>query len=100
EMSRHGLWVGIAVVALTSGAARGAGPSPTYHKDVERIVQKQCQDCHRPGEVAPFALLTYEQAKKHAADLASVTESRTMPPWPASPTVGGPFLDARRLSDA
>jgi hypothetical protein len=71
---------------------------PTFHRDVERILQAQCQDCHRPGEVAPFPLLSYEQARKRAADIVSVTEDRTMPPWPASTAEGGPFRDARVLS--
>ena len=71
------------------------GPrSRRYHKDVTPILQKNCQDCHRPGQVAPFSLLTYEQARKRAGDLAHVTAERIMPPWPASTTVGGPFRDA------
>jgi len=72
--------------------------TPTFHKVVEPILQANCQDCHRPGQVAPFSLLTYEQAKKRAMDLAAVTDSRQMPPWHASTTVGGPFKDARVLS--
>ena len=65
-------------------------PAPTYHKDVVRILQKNCQDCHRPNQVAPFALLTYDQARKRAADLAHVTSERTMP-WLASGSFGGLF---------
>ena len=44
----------------SAGAEKTA---PTYYKDVVRILQKNCQDCHRPNQVAPFALLTYEQAR-------------------------------------
>ncbi len=73
---------------------------PTYSKDVAPILQKNCQDCHRPGQVAPFSLLTYEQARKRGSDIAHVTGERTMPPWPASTSFGGPFLDQRVLSDA
>src|SRR5271165_1343688 len=72
---------------------------PTYHKDIEAILQKNCQDCHRPGQVAPFSLLTYDQARKRGSDLAHVTGERRMPPWPASSTFGGPFLDQRVLAD-
>ncbi|MDX2039528.1 MAG: ascorbate-dependent monooxygenase [Isosphaeraceae bacterium] len=75
-----------------------AAETPTFHRDVERILRKHCQDCHRPGQVAPFSLLTYEQAKKRAGDIASITEDRRMPPWHASTTVGGPFKEARVLS--
>ncbi len=104
-MARKSMWnLGLlcCVAALTSrmessGAEKTA---PTYHKDVVRILQKNCQDCHRPNQVAPFALLTYDQARKRAADLAHVTSERTMPPWPASSSFGGPFRDARVLTDA
>jgi hypothetical protein len=85
---------------LVSGSARAGGPAPTYYKDVARIVQSRCQDCHRPGQVAPFSLLTYEQVRKRAADIVDVTERHRMPPWPASTTEGGPFRDARVLSQA
>ena len=86
-----------AVVALVAGGAL-ARAEVTYNRDVAPILQNLCQDCHRPGQVAPFSLLTYEQARKRAADIASVTESHRMPPWPASTTEGGPFRDARVLS--
>ena len=78
--------------------AESAGP-PTYYRDVAPILQKNCQECHRPGQVAPFSLLDYEQARKRAQDIAAVTEERQMPPWHASTTEGGPFRDARVLTD-
>jgi hypothetical protein len=74
--------------------------TPTYHREVARILQKNCQECHRPGQVAPFSLLTYEHARKRASDIGSVTAERKMPPWHASTKEGGPFRDARILSDA
>ena len=77
----------------------GDAVSPTYHRDVEPLIQKHCQDCHRPGQVAPFSLLSYEQAKKRGSDIASVVESHAMPPWSASTKEGGPFRDARVLTD-
>ena len=95
--ARVGVWVLISL-GLGSGTVSAAGP--TYQRDVVRILQSHCQDCHRPGQVAPFALLTYEQARKRAADIAEVVQSRTMPPWPASTTEGGPFHDARVLDPA
>ncbi len=85
--------------ATLGGPLPAQGASPTYHREVERILQKQCQDCHRPGQVAPFPLLTFDQARKRAADLVSVTHDRQMPPWPASTREGGPFRDARILTD-
>ncbi len=96
-MTRSRIIIGLGLfLAGTTAHAQG----PTYYKDVAPILQKNCQTCHRPGQVAPFALLTFEQARKRAADLAQVTGTRTMPPWPASTRHGGPFRDQRVLSDA
>ena len=66
-------------------------PAPTYTKDVAAILQSKCQNCHRRHQVGPFALETYEQARKRSHDIAAVTEERSMPPW--KPTAGvGPRL--------
>ncbi len=100
-MAYHSMWklsLFFGVVAACTTAFAADKPAPTYHKDVVRILQKNCQDCHRPNQVAPFALLTYEQARKRASDLARVTGERLMPPWPASPSFGGPFRHARVLT--
>jgi peroxiredoxin len=72
---------------------------PTYCKDVAPIIQKNCQECHRPGQVGPFPLETYDQARKRASDIAAVVDDRLMPPWKASPHVGPKFRDARALSE-
>ncbi|MDR3635042.1 MAG: ascorbate-dependent monooxygenase [Isosphaeraceae bacterium] len=79
-------------------ATAGYASVPTYHKDVTSILQRRCQDCHRPGQVAPFPLLTYDQARKRAADIARVIDDQAMPPWPASAGYGGPFRDERKLT--
>ncbi|MFO0910547.1 MAG: ascorbate-dependent monooxygenase [Isosphaeraceae bacterium] len=92
--------LGIATAWLLGpGTLRAELVGPTYHKDVAPLLQRHCQECHRPGQVAPFSLLTYEQARKRAADLVGLTGERRMPPWPASTQVGGPFRDARVLDD-
>ena len=76
---------GVSVVGVPAAGPADAVPAnPTFTKDVLPIFQRSCQDCHRPGQVAPFALLTYDQARKRADDLAHVTGERRMPPWPAS----------------
>ncbi len=72
---------------------------PTYCKDVAPILQKNCQECHRPGQVGPFALETYDQARKRASDIAAVVEDRAMPPWKADPHVGVKFKNVRTLSE-
>lgn len=90
---------GLGISAFGAVGADDTGANvPTYHREVVRILQKHCQDCHRPGQVAPFALLNYPQARKRGADLAAVTADRKMPPWHASSEEGGPFRDARVMS--
>lgn len=80
-------------------AARGEVAVPTFAEDIAPILFQNCTSCHRPSEVAPFALLTYGDAKKHAEDIADVTKDRQMPPW--KPAHGfGEFLGERRLTDA
>ncbi|WP_169976959.1 hypothetical protein [Tautonia rosea] len=75
--------------------------SPTFTRDVAPLLQKHCQECHRPGQIAPFPLVSYQDARKHAYDLATVTEDRRMPPWLASPDFGDvPFLHDRSLTEA
>src|SRR5258705_26878 len=52
----------------------------TFNKDIAPIVFQHCSGCHRPGESAPFPLLTYQDAKKRARQMAEVTRKRYMPP--------------------
>ena len=72
---------------------------PTFAKDVAPILQKNCQQCHRPGQVGPFPLTTYEQARKRAGDIAGQVLDRRMPPWKADPTVGPGFKHSKALSE-
>jgi peroxiredoxin len=74
-----------------------AAANPTYSKDVAPLLQKHCLECHRSGQVGPFSLETYEQARKRATDIAAVVEDRAMPPWKASPHFGLKFKDERIL---
>lgn len=69
----------------------------TFASDVAPIVQSKCQSCHRPGQVAPFSLLTYDDARKHAATIREVVDDRRMPPWHADPRYGH-FSNDRSLS--
>jgi hypothetical protein len=54
---------------------------PTFYKEVLPIFQKNCQSCHRPGQIAPFSLLTYESTRPWARSIKVKVESRQMPPW-------------------
>ena len=72
--------------------------SVTYTKHIARILQKNCQECHRPGEVGPFSLLTYEDAKSWSRTMARVVRNGQMPPWHADPK-HGKFVNDRTMSD-
>jgi Flp pilus assembly protein TadD len=81
------------------GLASAAPQPPTFRKNVAPILFAQCAPCHRPGEPGPFSLLTYEDARKHASQIAAVTRKRYMPPWLPAPGFGD-FAGERRLTDA
>ena len=69
----------------------------TFNKDIAPIVFNHCVTCHRPGESAPFHLLSYEDVKTHAEQVTEVTSSGFMPPWLPEPGYGK-FVGERRLS--
>ena len=103
----------VAAAALVALSACGRAPAPqekaasaspapagqvTYTRDVAPILFANCAPCHRPGQVAPFSLLSYDEARKKAAEIADVTSSRQMPPW--LPESGSHALQGdRRLRD-
>jgi tetratricopeptide (TPR) repeat protein/mono/diheme cytochrome c family protein len=108
---RSRLTVRLFLIAMLLAAAAGAlfgAPKPhgssdsqpvTFNRDIAPILFRSCAQCHRPGEAAPFSLLTYSDAKKHARQIADVTRSRIMPPWLPEPQELK-FADEMRLSDA
>jgi acetyl esterase/lipase len=69
----------------------------TYAADVATILQQRCQECHRPGQVAPFTLLSYDDARRRSAAIREVVEERRMPPWHADPR-HGKFSNDRQLT--
>jgi hypothetical protein len=70
----------------------------TFNKQIAPIVYNNCASCHRPGEAAPFSLLSYQDVAKHGKLIAAVTASRQMPPWKAEPA-SFRYRDERRLKD-
>lgn len=70
----------------------------TFNKQIAPIVYNNCSSCHRPGEAAPFSLLSYQDVAKKGRIIASVTSARFMPPWKAE-RGSYPFRDERRLTD-
>jgi tetratricopeptide (TPR) repeat protein len=86
----------LVVLAAAMWPARAA--TITFYKQIAPIVFESCAPCHRPGQAGPFPLLSYDDVKKHAAQIVAVTKRRYMPPW--LPEAGhGDFQDERRLSD-
>lgn len=89
----------ISVVAgVTPKSASSTQSSVTFSEHIAPIIFHNCGSCHRPGEAAPFPLLTYEDVAKRGRLIATVTRSRYMPPWKAEPG-SYPFRDERRLTD-
>jgi hypothetical protein len=91
------LWVLFAAASLLSAeawrmprlaAGKETSAPPTFYKDVLPILQDRCQSCHRPGEVAPMPLVTYEQTRPWAGAMAHAVETKLMPPWFADPRYG------------
>lgn len=89
----------LVVFAAAASLPAQTASSQSFSRDIAPIIYRYCADCHRPGESAPFSLLTYKDVKAHAHQIAAVTRKRFMPPWLPAP---GPFPleDARRLTDA
>jgi len=85
-----------ALLSTTITAAESGKAPVTYAKDVAPILFKNCANCHRPGELAPMSLLTYQDARPWAKSIKEAVVARKMPPWLADPNIGH-FANDRRL---
>jgi hypothetical protein len=85
-----------AAILAPASLAVGAD-APTFNRDVAPILYRNCVTCHRPDNIAPFSLLTYESAAARARTIASATRRRYMPPWKPEPGHGD-FEGVRRLT--
>src|SRR4030095_14845682 len=92
------VFAALGAIAWAAPAADEAEPV-TFSNQVVRIFQAKCQTCHHPGDIAPFSLVTYDEALPYAEQILEKTASREMPPWKAAPGCGD-FKDPRTLSDA
>src|ERR1019366_2204560 len=86
-------WPAISIAAVSvAGSLFAASPTDapgvTFSKDVAPLLQKHCQACHRPGESAPFSLLSYQQARPWAKAMKEAVLLKKMPPWFADPRYG------------
>lgn len=75
-----------------------ANSEVTYCRDIAPILQTQCVDCHRAGEIGPFELTSYDEAAGWGEMMAEVVRQRRMPPWHANPK-HGVFANARMMTD-
>ena len=94
--------LGLATLAFSVKAATEEDSRPgavTFNKQVLPILQKNCQTCHRPGEIAPMSFLTYADTRPWAKAMKEAVVNRQMPPWFADPGYGH-FANDRRLSEA
>ncbi|HEU4522441.1 MAG TPA: ascorbate-dependent monooxygenase [Thermoanaerobaculia bacterium] len=105
-MARRILFAVAVCLLLLAARQRAVRPAssqpstvPTFSRDIAPILQTHCQSCHREGDIAPFPLVTYQDAAPRAHLIRSMTATRQMPPW--KPAAGcGDFADARGLSAA
>lgn len=83
--------------------AAPAATALTWHRDVSRIIQRNCQECHRPGGTGPFEMLNLEDVTGHAAMIKKVVTKGIMPPWFATPQTGAhaiTWANDRSLSES
>src|SRR5499433_1840456 len=108
HVKHHRLWSGaIIAIAIVSSAgltfisrsSASGGKTVTFNNDVAPILFKSCAECHRPGEAAPFSVLSYKDARPWAKSIREKVISKQMPPWHADANVGH-FKNDRRLSQS
>jgi len=91
----------VTVLLLSAPALAQTPASPTFSKDIAPILQRSCQSCHRPGEIAPMALTTYREVRPWARSIKTRVVKRDMPPFHVDRTIGiQAFKDDPSLSDA
>ena len=89
----------VVAIFMMQAVAFAAADKVTFNKDVLPILQKNCQVCHRPGEIGPMSFLTYEGTRPWAMAIKEAVLTRKMPPWFADPHVGH-FTNERKLDDS
>src|ERR1700694_2282554 len=73
---------------VAAGPAAASVRPVTFTKDIAPILQEHCQNCHRPDQMAPMSLLTYEDARPYARSIKTRTAARAMPPWHVERNIG------------
>jgi len=88
-----GMVVAVAIYSVPAAA------DVTFNKDVLPILQRKCQACHRPGEIGPMPLTTYQGTRPYARAIKNAVAAKVMPPWFADPQYGH-FANDKRLTEA
>src|ERR671938_564660 len=92
--------IGAIALAASPTMFAESAKTPTFTKDIAPIFQEKCEACHRPNNMAPMSLITYEEVRPWARGIAARVESRQMPPWHIDRTIGiQKFKNDRSLSD-
>ena len=98
---RHQPWriFSLLALALPLAALRATTNDPvTFNAQIAPIIYQNCSSCHRPGEAAPFSLLSYHDVARKGKTIGRATSARIMPPWKAQPASYA-YRDERRLND-
>src|SRR6188472_3915930 len=93
------LCLGVLVSGASQAPKTDTSAVPTYTNDVAPILFRNCTGCHRPGEIGPMSLLTYDDVRPRAKDIRDKVADGIMPPWHAD-KAHGTFANDRSLSDA
>src|ERR1039457_130856 len=99
QYARESAMTRFSVAGLLLGLSAFAGntsSAPTFNRDVLPILQKNCQGCHRDGQIGPMPLLTYQDARPWAKAIKAAVLTNKMPPWFADPRFGH-FSNERKL---
>src|SRR5262245_3178104 len=91
--------LGVFVDSTTDAINKEPAKNATFSKDVAPIFFKSCAECHRPGEIAPFSVMSFKEVRPWAKSIREKVLSKEMPPWHADPN-HGEFMNDRRLSQA
>jgi len=89
----------VGIAAAAASTIVHTAPAPTFTKDVAPIIFEKCAACHRPGEVAPMTLLSYQDVRPWAKVIKSKVLAREMPPWGADPEHSLKMRNDRSLSN-
>ncbi len=88
----------IALLLAVGAMAADVTSAPTFHKNVLPILQDHCQECHRPGEIGPFSMMSYQEVRPWAKSIRQAVVSKKMPPWHADDAHSAKMSNDRSLS--